>query len=242
MPAVAATAAVAPAVASPLDATPVAVHLPRHANYNKKIVPQSIRRMADWIVDSSDNKDMPFVIIDKHEAKEFVFDKTGKLLGSAWVLVGLAHGDDSVPGIGDMPLTDITPEMRTTPAGRFVSHIGQDLGTLDVVWVDYKNAISMHRVINTDPAEERLKRIVSKNPAEHRISYGCINVPKAFFDKVVDPTFKNAPDTAGVVYILPEVHTVTDVFPQFYDVDTRMAQTGAGGTHMTTTALVPQEQ
>jgi len=109
--------------------------------------------MADWVAQSSDNGDLPFVIIDKPDAKVFVFDKNGQVLGSAWVLVGLAQGDDSVPGIGTMPLTVITPQMRTTPAGRFVAALGHDLGKLDVLWVDYPDAISLHRVINTDLAE-----------------------------------------------------------------------------------------
>jgi hypothetical protein len=159
---------------------------------------------------------LPFVVVDKSEAKVFVFGKSGEILGTAWALVGLARGDDSVPEIGTMPLTQITPEMRTTPAGRFVATIGRDLGKLNVLWVDYPSAVSLHRVINTNPAERRLERIASKVPADHRISYGCINVPAQFFDIVVEPTFK---DTHGIVYILPEVKEMRAVFPAYYDVD-----------------------
>ena len=172
--------------------------------------------MADWVADSRDNGSLPFVIIDKPDAKVFVFDKNGRLLGAAWALVGLGRGDDSVPGIGTMPLTAITPEMRTTPAGRFVAALGHDLGKLDVLWVDYSTAISLHRVINTKLAERRLERIVSPVPAEHRISYGCINVPAKFFDSVVDPAFTS---TKGVVYILPEAKSMGAVFPAYYEVD-----------------------
>ena len=193
-----------------------AVHLPRRAQFRKQAAPDAVRHMADWVTDSADNGDLPFVIIDKPDAKVFVFDKNGKVLGAAWALVGLAKGDDSVPGIGTMPLTAVTPDMRTTPAGRFVAGLGHDLGKLDVLWVDYPDAISLHRVINTNLAERRLERIVSPVAAEHRISYGCINVPAKFFDSVVDPTFK---DTKGVVYILPEVKEMHAVFPAYYEVD-----------------------
>jgi hypothetical protein len=186
----------------------------------------NIRRMAEWVTRSQDNGGRPFVIIDKQNAKVFVYDTTGHLLGSAWALVGLANGDDSAPGIGTMPLAAITPDMRTTPAGRFVAKLGHDLGSQDVLWVDYADAISLHRVINTDPAERRLERIVSKNPAEHRISYGCINVPARFFDAVVDPAFK---DTSGVVYILPEVKPLLTVFPNYRDGDDLPLQAAAGG-------------
>jgi hypothetical protein len=180
-------------------------------------VPLAVKKMADWVADSGDNRGLPFVIVDKFQAKVFVFDKSAQMLGTAWALVGLAKGDDSVPGIGTMPLTQITPDMRTTPAGRFVASLGNDLGKLNVLWVDYKSAVSLHRVINTNPAERRLERIVSNVPADHRISYGCINVPAQFFDSVVDPTFK---DTHGIVYILPEVKAMGAVFPAYYDVDT----------------------
>jgi hypothetical protein len=194
----------------------VAAHIPRRAQFLNQAAPQVVRQMADWVADSQDNGSLPFVIIDKPDAKVFVFDKNGRLLGATWALVGLGSGDESVPGIGTMPLTAITPVMRTTPAGRFVAGLGHDLGKLDVLWVDYSTAISLHRVINTNLAERRLERIVSPVPAEHRISYGCINVPAKFFDSVVDPAFKS---TKGVVYILPEVKTMRAVFPTYYDVD-----------------------
>jgi len=193
-----------------------AAHVSRPANDPSWIAPDAVKKMANWVFESRDNRDLPFVIVDKAEAKVFVFDKSGRILGTAWALVGLTRGDDSVPGIGTMPLTQITPDMRTTPAGRFVATIGNDLGKLNVLWVDYPSAVSLHRVINTNPAERRLERIVSKVPAEHRISYGCINVPAQFFDNVVNPTFK---DTNGIVYILPEVKEMRAVFPAYYDVD-----------------------
>jgi hypothetical protein len=195
---------------------PAAVHGTRHANDPGWIAPEAVKKMADWVFNSRDNRGLPFVIVDKPEAKVFVFDKSGRILGAAWALVGLTHGDDTVPGIGTMPLAQITPDMRTTPAGRFVAALGNDLGKLDVLWVDYPNAVSLHRVINTNPAERRLERIVSQVPVEHRISYGCINVPAQFFDSVVEPTFK---DTKGIVYILPEVKEMRAVFPHYYDVD-----------------------
>ena len=197
------------------DARVLAQHS-QHADFQKQAVPGAVKQIADWVVNSGDNQSLPFVILHKPEAKVFVFDKDGHLKGTASVLVGLTPGDDSVSGIGTMPLTAIDPDMRTTPAGRFVSTLGHDLGKLDVLWVDYPDAISLHRVINTNPAERRLQRIVSPAPLDHRISYGCINVPAKFFDTVVDPTFK---DTKGIVYILPEVKSIREVFPGYHDVN-----------------------
>lgn len=177
-----------------------------------------VRQTADWVVDSGDNRGMPFVIVEKKDAEVFVFDARGEILGAAPALVGLAPGDDSVPGIGDRPLAEITPAQRTTPAGRFVASLGHDLGKLNVLWVDYADAISLHRVINTNPKEHRLQRLATPTPLDNRISYGCINVPAKFFDHVVQPAFTG---TSGVVYVLPEIKAMGDVFPAFYDVDAR---------------------
>ena len=132
-----------------------------------------------------------------------MFKPDGHLRGAAPVLLGIAKGDDSVPGIGDRELSDMPPEVRTTPAGRFVASLGRNASGKDVLWVDYDAAISMHRVINTNPKERRPYRLATPTPLDNRISYGCINVPIKFFDDVVQPAFEG---TNGIVYILPEVH------------------------------------
>jgi hypothetical protein len=183
--------------------------VPARADFAGQAASADARRMADWVVRAHDNAAMPFVIIDKVEARVFVFDAAGRLSGAAPVLVGLARGDDIVPGIGDRKLADIGPKDRVTPAGRFVASLGQDLGQKDVLWVDYKSGVALHRVITTNPAEHRLQRLAAASPLQHRISYGCINVPAAFYDAVVDPAFAH---TSGVVYILPETRPIEQVF------------------------------
>ena len=193
--------------------------------------------MAGWVLDSGDNIGRPFVIIDKPAAKAFVYSRDGQLLGAAWVLVGLATGDDSLPGIGTMPLSAIRPEMRTTPAGRFVASFGHDLET-EVLWVDYDNAISLHRVINTTPSERRLQRIVSPTPRDHRVSFGCINVPAKFFDAVVEPTFQQE---KGIVYILPDAKPLQAVFPTFYEVKTPAVDGGSKSQPGQSQALVARD-
>ena len=212
-----ASAFVAPAFGQDAQAKPGRAIILKNKAPQQQLSPSgTVQLMSGWILDARDNGDAPFVIIDKPAAKAFVYSKDGQLLGAAWVLVGLASGDESLPGIGTMPLARITPEMRTTPAGRFVASIGHDLDT-EVLWVDYENAVSLHRVINTTPSERRLQRIVSPKPGEHRISFGCINVPAKFFDAIVEPTFRQE---KGIVYILPDVKPLPAVFPKFYEVKT----------------------
>jgi hypothetical protein len=176
------------------------------------------RHIADWVMDSGDNGGLPFVIIDKTDAKIFVFDPNGRIRGAAPVLLGLARGDDTVPGIGDRALSSIRPEERTTPAGRFVAERGtssRGKGIIeDVVWVDYNSGVSLHRVVTSNSRDRRLERLATPTPADNRISYGCINVPVAFYNNVVNPSFTN---TKGIVYVLPETRPVRQVFGS-YDV------------------------
>jgi hypothetical protein len=197
----------------------------KRANFQGVRAANDVRQAADWVVDSGDNRGLPFVILEKKDAAVFVFDARGRILGAAPALVGLAPGDDSVPGIGDRPLAGIRPEERTTPAGRFVASLGHDLGKLDVLWVDYADAISLHRVVTANPREHRLQRLATPTPLDNRISYGCINVSKNFFEQVVQSAFTG---TNGIVYILPEIKSMRDVFPAYYDVDERSQMQSVG--------------
>jgi len=155
------------------------------------------------VVATSDNGRSAFFIIDKANARLYVFNASGLLQGSAPVLLGLARGDDSVPGIGEKPLAQIGRDERTTPAGRFVAERGRNLQGQDIVWVDYAAAISLHRVREMAPYEHRAQRLRTATVADSAISYGCINVPVAFYNTVVEPAWTNG--TGVIVYVLPEV-------------------------------------
>jgi len=179
-----------------------------------RIAPAGVAaQLADWVAATHDNGDRPFVIVDKLAARIFVFDADGRLMGGAPALVGLAQGDDSAAGIGERKLSAITPGERTTPAGRFVASFGAASGGHKrVLWVDYADAISLHPVVTTNPKEQRLRRIKSADAEDHRISFGCINVPATFYQKVVLKAFGGG---SGVVYILPDTRPLEDVFPAF---------------------------
>jgi hypothetical protein len=167
------------------------------------------RHMADWVVQRRDNGRMPFMVLDKRDARLYVFDAQGHLLDQTPVLLGSAHGDETYPGIGDVPIADVKPYQRTTAAGRFVTRPGLDADHTDVVWLDYDAALAMHRVINKVKSERRLQRIASPNPKVRRISWGCINIPIAFFDTYISPVFGKR---SGVTYVIPERKTFAEVF------------------------------
>ena len=171
--------------------------------------------MADWVVASADNGGLPFVIVDKKDAEVFVFDRQGQILGAAAALLGLAVGDDSAPDVGDKPLSAIPPRDRTTPAGRFVAYLGHERGKPNFLWVDYKDNISLHRVVTGRPQDHRFQRLATPTPLDNRITFGCINVPIDFFERTVLPAFTG---TEGIVYILPEIKATREVFSNYYDV------------------------
>ena len=206
------------AAPSTIGTQPMVEHHPKLANFEQARASREARHVANWVVDSGDNRRMPFAIVDKMDARVFVFDADGRLRGAAPTLLGLARGDDAVPGIGNRKLSTIRPEERTTPAGRFVAALGRNARGEDVLWVDYDGAVSMHRVIATTT---RLERLATPTPLDNRISYGCINVPAKFYENVVRPAFAG---TNGIVYVLPETRLASKVFAS-YDVEEKHART-----------------
>jgi hypothetical protein len=195
-----------PAKASRVAGEPVPI---RRADFEQERASADARQTADWIVDSGDNQGKPFVLVDKVDARVFVFHADGRLRGAAPALLGLAVGDEAVPGIGERPLSSIRPDERTTPAGRFVSSLGRNLHGADILWVDYAGAVSMHPVITANPKELRAQRLATPTPLDNRISFGCINVPAVFFRNVVSVAFKG---TDGIVYVLPETRSARHFF------------------------------
>ena len=182
----------------------------RSADFLGESASGDARETADWVVRSGDNQGRPFIIVDKKATKVFVFDARANLRGATMALLGLAVGDESAPGVGDRPLSQIPPEDRTTAAGRFVASFGLNLAGHDVLWIDYDAALALHRVLAPGTSQHRLERLAPQSALSRRITFGCINVPVEFYEAVVQAEFQG---TGGVVYILPETRPVHEVFP-----------------------------
>jgi hypothetical protein len=170
----------------------------------------SAQTLVQWIVRQNDHHNKPFAVVDKTHAQVFIFSRKGLLLGQAPVLLGLARGDDAIKGLGDLPLSQIRPEDRVTPAGRFVAEWGRNASGQMVLWIDYEQAISMHAVRSLIATERRLERLGSLAAQDKRISYGCINVSQLFWRSVVLPTFQG---DQNIVYVMPDTKTLVSVFP-----------------------------
>ena len=172
-------------------------------------VSQEARRVAQWIVGSGDNKGLPFAIVDKKDARLFVFESGGRVIGGTPALLGLASGDHSMPGVGDKDPALLEPFERTTPAGRFESEPGRNHTGEAIVWFDYDAALAIHRLRPGQSEAGRTKRLASPTPADRRASLGCVVVPVAFYNSVVGPTLGRV---RGVVYVLPETRPTFEVF------------------------------
>ena len=193
---------------------------PRRAEIGSEPVSIDVRQIADWAVHSGDHGRLPFIVVDKLNARIVAFDGSGRLIRSAPVLLGMGIGDAFAPGVTSLDMYETKPWQRVTPAGRYQADEDRNDKGERVLWVDYDNGIAIHKIPAKNTKQRRHERMRSPNPADHRITYGCINVPVSFYDQVVHPYFKGK---GGIVYVLPEKAPLKAVFNS-YDVDAPVAR------------------
>ena len=168
-------------------------------------------RVAGWIAATGDNRGLPYIIVDKPGAQLLLYSAAGELLAEQPVLLGIAVGDESSPGVGAKNLSELGPAEKTTPAGRFLARFGTAVGHKPVLWVDYADSVALHPIPPTaSPSERRRQRMLSPTGADNRITFGCINVPLALYRRFVVPLFRKQ---GGYVYVLPDALALDDVFP-----------------------------
>ena len=160
------------------------------------------RRMVEWVLRSADHQGRPFAVVDKRQARIYVFGADGRLAGESAVLLGAAPGDHSMPGVGARTQSGtLRPDDLTTPAGRFDAKPGRNISGEHVVWADYDAAFAIHRNRPGRAQAARDRRLASETVADNRVSNGCVVVPVAFYEKVVAPVLGKV---RSVVYVLPE--------------------------------------
>ena len=153
------------------------------------------------VIETQNNRGLPFAIVDKKGAQLFVFNGAGLLQGAAPALLGLTPGDTELALPAGTTNASLTPARRTTPAGRFVSEPGRNLSGEAIVWVDYAARLAIHRLRPAPAHERRAERLASSSPDDNRITLGCVVVEPQFYDAVVAPVLGKG---YGVVYVLPE--------------------------------------
>jgi hypothetical protein len=196
----------------------------KRADFRGQTFASEVHHIAEWAVNSGDHKGLPFIVVDKRNAKLAAFDRNGKLIQATPILIGMGVGDTFPPGVMELQMNQIEPWQRITPAGRFFAEEGLNLEGQNVLWVDYDAAIAIHRLPAKETKERRRERIVSPDPAQHRVTFGCINVVPEFYDRVVHPQFRRK---GGIVYVLPDSTPLKTVFKSSYDVGERRLSSAA---------------
>jgi hypothetical protein len=182
------------------------------ADFERQHPSTDAREVAAWVRASDDAAGKPYLIVDKKSARLFVFEADGRLLATTPVLLGAALGDASTPGVGERAQNGtLRPEDRTTPAGRYVTEPGRNIDGEHVVWLDYGEALALHRLRPGRSYKMRAARLAASQPQERRLSLGCVVVPAEFYLDVVKPLLGSR---SGVVYVLPETQSARELFLQ----------------------------
>jgi|SRR6478609_1583064 len=190
------------------------------ADFGQVKAPSDVVQVANWISYTHNAQKKSFVVVDKKNAQVYVFDPRGKLVsGTSPVLLGIAAGDNLVP-VGNKPISQLKDSEKTTPAGRFLAQPGKNNHGANIIWIDYRNSLSMHSMHSVSDSERRADRMNSPGAEDNRISNGCINVPPKFYSSVVWPTVRKY---GAYVYVLPETRTAQQQFGA-YDVTQSVAK------------------
>ena len=179
------------------------------ADFGAERMGDDARYAAELVVQTADHHQRPFAIVDKRDGRVYVFDAAGRLAGASTALLGLAPGDAGIADIAQRRPASLAPHERSTPAGRFESQPGHNDRGEAIVWVDYAASLAIHRLRPAASAERRPERLASGTPDDNRITLGCVVVPVAFYESVVEPTLGRQ---RGVVYVLPETRPVQAMF------------------------------
>ena len=168
------------------------------------------QRLVAWVRHTGDAQGRPFAVVDKRDARIFVFDGGGRLAGQSAAILGSAIGDHIAPGVGEHAQTGHVPAAeRTTPAGRFEAEPGENTAGERIVWVDYASAFAIHRLRPGASYKLRASRLAGGSSAGKRLSWGCVVVPPDFYRGVVAQVLGR---TRSVVYVLPETRPLGAFF------------------------------
>ncbi len=152
------------------------------------------RNIALWAVDTQDHAGLPFVVVDKSQARLYAFDPQGRLKGSTPVLLGTERSDD-----GAAP---------ATPAGRFVTDSIRSAQIDGIVWINDRTAVTLHGLPSAQSPGRGEQRLASPDVADKRISDGSLHVAGDFYRDQLSALRHQA----GIAYVLPELLPVQHVF------------------------------
>jgi len=163
-------------------------------------------------VETGDHAGLPFVVVHKRAGLALVYHGDGRLAGASRVLLGVTPGDVLAAGVVERTsLGTLRKSDLTTPAGRFESAPGHNLGGEPIVWIDYASALAILRLRPGAARTQRAARLASADAGDRRASAGCVVVPEDFYERVIGPVLGRG---RGIVYVMPENNAWRDVWPQ----------------------------
>jgi hypothetical protein len=180
------------------------------ADFGSHRVSADARLVAERVLELADHGGRPFAIIDKQDARIYVFDANGRLSGASAALLGQMRGDHASPEVGAHAEVGSVPvHERTTPAGRFVSEPGLNPEGEHLIWIDFSVALAIHRLRPGASQLHREARLASFTSEDNRVSLGCVVVPPGFYDQVVRPAIGSS---KAIIYVLPEETSAREMF------------------------------
>ena len=202
------------------------------------------RTLYPAIKDKLIQNDKLMVVVDKPNARLFIFNPDGSLLLDKKVLLGAAVGD-YYKGNNDIKANRITPAGLFTMGLRDATRSAGEARTagdydfkkvfvLDKA-IDGEYSVTLFHSVWTHEADgpQRLKALQNENAADSRYSFGCINVDKSTYGDLV----KNhlAQMDGAALFIVPDNPQATAEF-----LKGETAQNKSGKDALTRTLFTPK--
>lgn len=150
-----------------------------------------------WVQESKDNAGRPYIIADKAAGEIHIVGADGRVKATAPALYGKKLGDGMT--LGETPAGIFTVHQEAAP-----SSYGGDLQQFATA--PNGDIYAIHRVLTTNPKQNRLGRLASPTADDNRVSLGCINIPADLYNKYLSGNFN------GKLYVLPDQRSLGDVF------------------------------
>lgn len=149
--------------------------------------------LAQWVTANGDAGGLPFVVVDKAQARIHRFDGEGRLQASGSVLLSALQVDD--------------PALAATPAGRFVAHPDLLHGG-GLAWYGRNGELLLHGPQSGQAPGRAAYRLASLDTSDRRISDGSLHVEAGFYQQHLQ-ALRGRP---SVAYVLPEQLGMDEVF------------------------------
>jgi hypothetical protein len=174
-----------------------------HARLARERAAPEVQEVAQWAVASQDHAGLPFVVVDKTQARLFAFDPQGQLLGSTAILSSRPQG---VP----------TP-VAAAPTGRFVTDTGLSAHADGIVWVNAGIGFSVYGTPAGQDAGFAPQPWASGDGDNQAVADGTLRVAGDFYREHLS----NLKSQVSVAYVLSQGQPWHEVLGNYMPADGR---------------------